>query len=447
MFKIFKLALKNIFNKPLSLALSLVLFALGSGLITALLLLNRQLEDQFTRNLADVELVIGAKGSPLQLILCNMYHIDNPTGNISLAETKPFLNPRHPLISKAIPLSLGDNYKSFRITGTTPGFLTMYNASFEQGRVWENDYEVVIGKSVADQTGLKIGDEFDSSHGFMEDDDLIHEQHIKFKVVGILNPAGSVIDQLILCNSKTVWLVHEHEEVEEVDSTVADSNEVHDHHHHSEEPISTNPVQYTEKELLDLHANAVQELISNEEKDITSILVQFRGRNYQTLNMQRSINENTNLQAATPAIEINRLFVLMGVGIEALRALAIIIMIVSGLSIFISMLNALKERKYELALMRAMGASRWQLLTLIVAEGAFIAMVGYFIGALLGHASVALISGYMQDSYRYALDGWVFLPEEGILFIACIVLGKLAALLPAIQAYRTDIANTLTQRG
>lgn len=444
MLKIFKLALKNIFNKPLSLALSLVLFALGSGLITALLLLNRQLEDQFVRNLADVELVIGAKGSPLQLILCNMYHIDNPTGNINLAETKPFLNPKHPLIAKAIPLSLGDNYKSYRIVGTTPGFLTMYNAGFEQGRVWENDYEVVIGKSVSDQTGLKLGDEFDSSHGFMEDDDLIHEQHIKFKVVGILNPAGSVIDQLILCNNKTVWLVHEHEEVEETES---DSTDTGNHLKHSDEPVNPVPVIYTTEELLELHANAVQELVSNEEKDITSILIQFRGRNYQTLNMQRSINENTNLQAATPAIEINRLFVLMGVGIEALRALAILIMIVSGLSIFISMLNSLKERKYELALMRAMGASRWQLLTLIVAEGAFIAIVGYFIGALLGHAAVALISGYMQDSYRYALDGWVFLPEEGILLVACIVLGKLAALLPAIQAYRTDIANTLTQRG
>jgi len=439
-----KLAIKNILHKPLSLALSLTLFALGTALITVLLLLNKQLGDQFDKNLAGIDLVIGAKGSPLQLILCNMYHIDAPTGNISVEESRPFLNPRHPLISKAIPLSLGDNFKGYRIVGTTPGFLTLYDANFQKGRLWEKDFEVVVGAGVAEALELKLGDTFYSAHGFLDDDDFLHDYTEPFKIVGMLEPSGSVIDHLVLCSSATVVLVHAHHDEED-----------HGHEGHEMDSVTTTVspsaipeegASYTEEQLLEWHADAIEHLTSHEDWDITSILVRFKGRNYQTLNMQRNINEQTNLQAATPAIEINRLYLLLGVGIDALRALAILIMIVSGLSVFISLLNALKERKYELALMRVLGASKLKLLVLILLEGGLIALGGYLIGAAVGHSAIGVLSGYMQDSYRYALDATEFLPQEGYLLGSCIVLGMLAALLPAIQAYGTDIAETLTRK-
>ncbi len=426
-----RLAIKNIFHKPLTLALSVSLFALGAGLITVLLLLNKQLGDQFERNLAGIELVIGAKGSPLQMILCNMYHIDAPTGNISIGEVKPFLNPKHPLIRQAVPLSLGDNYKGYRIVGTTPGFLTLYTSTFQQGRIWQEDFEVVAGAGVADELGLKIGDTFFSVHGFADDDDMVHDYTPPFRIVGILEPNGSVLDQLLLCNSATVWKVHAHgDELETVEPPV----------------LEATPQEYSEEQLLEWHAEAIDELVTKDNLDITSVLVKFRGRNYQTLNMMRNINEQTNLQAANPAIEINRLYLLLGVGIEALQALAILIMIVSGLSVFISMLNALKQRKYELALMRVMGASKAKLLILILLEGVLIAVVGYAAGALIGHTAVGVLSGFMQDAYKYALDPFVYLSQEFILLFACVGIGMLAALLPAIQAYKTDIASTLTQK-
>jgi len=430
-----KLAFKNILNKPLSLALSLTLFALGTGLITVLFLLNKQLGDQFERNLAGVDLVIGAKGSPLQLILCNMYHIDAPTGNIAIDESKAFLNPKHPLIKKSIPLSLGDNFKGYRIVGSTPGFLTLYDVGFAEGRLWRKNFEVVIGAAVAESLGVGLRDTFYSAHGFVDDDEFLHDYTEPFRIVGILKPSGSVVDNLVLCSSETVWLVHAHSET---DTDAPTTQPMVD--------IPTTPEQYTEEELLELHAQSVEALLARSDWDITSLLVQFRGRNYQTLNMQRNINEQTNLQAATPAIEINRLYLLMGVGIDALRALAILIMIVSGLSVFISLLNALKERRYELALMRVLGASKTKLLVLILLEGALIATGGYLLGALIGHGAVGLLSGYMMDSYRYALDATEILPQEGILLVSCIVVGMAAALLPAIQAYRTDIAATLTRK-
>lgn len=209
MMQFLKLAVKNLFHKPLNLALSLILFALGVGLISFLLLFNAQLKEKFEANLAGIDLVIGAKGSPLQLILCNMYHIDNPTGNIKIKDAKPFLNPLHPLIKKAVPLSLGDNYRSFRIVGTNHNILSLYGGEIAAGTLWKKDLEVTIGATVAKKSGLKIGDDFVSSHGFDEDPDLAHD-HAKFKVSGILKGTGTVLDQLILTNTASIWEMHAH---------------------------------------------------------------------------------------------------------------------------------------------------------------------------------------------------------------------------------------------
>ena len=169
----FNLAWKNIRNSPLATALTLILFALGIGLTNLLMLLNHQLERQFVKNLAGVDLVIGAKGSPLQMILCNMYHIDAPTGNIPLKVAKPFLNPNHPFIKKAIPLSLGDSYRGYRIVGSNNDFPNWYDAKLSSGRLPNQSLEVVIGSSVSENAGLKMGSTFKSNHGLVRDDDGI----------------------------------------------------------------------------------------------------------------------------------------------------------------------------------------------------------------------------------------------------------------------------------
>ena len=139
--RISTLAWKNIIKNPLNLILNVLLFGLGIGLISFLLLFNEQLKDKFEKNLADVDLVAGAKGSPLQLILCGMYHIDNPTGNISIKNATPLLRPLHPLIKLAVPLSLGDNYKSYRIVGTNHDFLGLYEAELRDGNLYKEDFE------------------------------------------------------------------------------------------------------------------------------------------------------------------------------------------------------------------------------------------------------------------------------------------------------------------
>lgn len=412
---IFQLAYKNTINRPVNLIISVVLFALGVGLISFLLLFQNQLESKFESNLAGIDLVVGAKGSPLQLILCNMYHIDNPTGNIKIKDATPFFKKNHPVVKTTVPLSLGDNYKSYRIIGTTHEIIDLYNGKLESGNLWEKDLEVVIGKAVSDQTGLKIGDKFNSSHGFTDDEDLAHDEY-SFTVKGILSPSGTVLDQLIMTNTSTVWLVHEH------------GGDTIQHKTYQEH-------------------NSLEGLSQYEDKEITSMLIQYRSKtNYQALNLPRNINENTAMQAAAPAFEINKLFNLIGVGTKALKAIGILIGVVSAFSIFLSLYKSLKERKYELALIRSMGAKKAKVFWLLLIEGLLYTLLGWLIGTILSHAGMELMAGYLKNDYKYSFTGLTWLKEEWLILIISLLIGIVSSLLPAWKASKEDIHTTLTEK-
>jgi putative ABC transport system permease protein len=421
---IFKLAYKNIIDNPLNLLLSIILFALGIGLISFLLLLNTQLKEKFDSNLAGIDMVVGAKGSPLQMILCSMYHIDSPTGNITIKEAIPFLRDGHPLIETSVPLSLGDSYGGYRIVGTDHSIFKLYDVEVEEGKLFEESMEVTVGKGVALDKGLKLGDTFSSSHGFNEGD--FEHDEVSFKVVGIFAGSGSVIDQLILTPSSSIWVTHDHgaEEVEEGE---------HDHDHDHEEHV---------------HTIDRSDLLSHPEEEITSILIKFKNnKNFQALNMPRNINENTDLQAAAPAYEINRLYAMIGTGTNAIRSLAILIAIVSALSIFIFLFKSLKERKYELALMRVMGGGKTKLFSLIILEGLILAVIGFLVGIILSHVAMEVMAHYLQSDYRYSFTGFRWLSEEWLLLFLSLGIGFIAAIIPAWRASNTDINIILSRDG
>ena len=199
------IAWRNLGLKKLQTALSLILLAFGVGLVSLLMLTEKQLSDTFDRNIQDIDLVLGAKGSPLQLILANVYHVDAPTGNIRLADAEKVI--RHPYIDEGIPLAYGDNYRGFRIVGSTAAYTDHYGVAWKSGRGIESAFEVVVGARVAESTGLKLGDEFFSSHGLQDETDVHTDK--TFTVVGTLESSGTVLDQLLLCNIETIWGVHE----------------------------------------------------------------------------------------------------------------------------------------------------------------------------------------------------------------------------------------------
>jgi putative ABC transport system permease protein len=403
-----QLSFKNIIAKPLNMILSLILFGFGVGLILFLLHLSEQVQQRFEKNLANIDLVLGAKGSPLQLVLSSMYHLDSPTGNIKLSEVRPFLNPQHPLIAKAIPISLGDNVRGYRIVGTDTSFLGLYQANFASGRIWQQAFEVVLGAILAKDLQLNLGDTFSGGHGLADDEDQLHKEATPYKVVGILAENGSVIDQLAICDKATIWAVHEETHHE---------NEVENH--------------------------AEQDTTS---KAITSVLIRFKSKtNYQALLMPRMINQNTNMQAASPAIEMNRLYALMGVGEQGLRNLALAIMLISGLSIFIALYSSLKERRYELALLRIMGASRFRVMSMILLEGIWLALLGFGFGLVLSRIGLYFANKTMNQSYHYRFETSFWRQYEWILLGVSLAIGILAALIPALKIFNTNLSKTLSE--
>jgi putative ABC transport system permease protein len=365
-----------------------------------------------------------------------MYHVDDPTGNVKIKDVKPFLSGKNPLIDKAIPLSLGDSYKGFRIVGTTQDYLGLYDVKTAQGKIWKENFEANIGADVAKIANLKIGDTFYSTHGFLSDGMNGHE-HGQFKVVGIFQKSNSVIDQLILTTTQSIWEVHDNHDHEEkaLTENATDSHEVHDHDHdHDHEGHD--------------HAPPQKPIIEEVDQEITSILIKFKEsskKSFQALTMLRGINENTEVMAASPAIELNRLYDNMSLGESFLRNLAMVIVFVSGLSIFISLFSSLQDRKYELALMRVMGATPTKLFFLIIFEGLLLSVIGYIIGIILSHLGMSVFAGQMEDKYHYSFTAAKFLKEEFYLLGGALFIGFVAAVIPAYQAFRTDISQTLTE--
>jgi putative ABC transport system permease protein len=437
-----RLSWKNITAKPLNTALSVMLFALSIGLLIFLILFNQQLKQGLERNLASVDLVIGAKGSPLQLVLSSMYHIDAPTGNIALREVAPFLNPQHPLIASSIPLSLGDSYGAYRIVGTPPSILMEYGIDEIDGEVYEADFEVVIGAIVADRLHLHKGDHFYSTHGLLDEPDMAHDHGEPFTVTGILPKSGSVLDQLILCTPQSIWRVHDH-----TDSIPEEPHHDHDHaaagHHDHSAAITT-----LDTALIKTLSDSVMAALRNHpDKEITSVLVQFRNKtSIQSLNFLRNINANTGLMAASPAIELNRLYAMLSDGTEAMQYIALLIAIVAAISIFISLYNSLRERLYEMAMLRVAGAGPGDLFKMVVLEGIWIAMIGLLTGLLLGHLGMELAGDMLQKSYRYPFTGMMWVREEWYVVIGALVIGLLAALFPAVRGSRINLHKTLAER-
>ena len=416
-----KISIQNIRHKPLSSFLSILLLAFGTGIIVLLLSASEQIEKQFTRNIKGIDLVVGAKGSPLQLILSGVYHIDAPTGNIPLEEFEKLA--KNPMVEKAIPLAYGDNYEGYRIVGTEKSYPEHYDARMAEGNWWQSEGEVVLGASVARLKQVSIGDKFYSSHGLGEA--IEEHENFEYTVTGILEPTGTVIDKLILTQVESVWAVH-------ADHDDGSKTKAEEHDEHHEQDGHNGDGQHAKEHDHD-----------HEEQQITAGLLSFRSP-MGNLMLPRMVNQNTSMQAALPAIEINRLFSLMGTGVQTLRILAILIVIISAISVFISLYQSLKERKFELALLRTMGAGSMQLLWIVLLEGIIIAFVGYLCGLLLGKVALYLMAKLAQETYQYSFQlQWITLAEVYLLPIV-LAIGFLAALIPAIRAYRLNISKVLS---
>ena len=409
-----RLATANLGLSPLTTTVNVVLMALGTASIVLLLLVGTQLSDTLSRDARGIDLVLGAKGSPVQLVLSSVYHADVPTGNISTEETERWATDSR--VAEAIPLSLGDSYQGYRIVGTTHSYMDLYDAELSQGEVWNERMEVVVG-SAAQTAGLDVGSRFSGLHG-LSDGGHSHDEN-SYRVVGVLAPTGTVLDRLILTSTESVWELHDpegHEDSHEEDSHEEDSHEEDSHH----------------------------EANDHEDHEITAMLLRYRTP-LAAMTLPRAVNADSELQAASPATEITRILQLVGIGFDGLRAFSWVLILTAALSIFAALYGSLRARKNDLAMLRCLGATRWELLLVLLLEGLLLSGMGVALGFLVGHGITEVLGSWLASSRGVTLTGQIWIPSETTLLTGLLLVGLVAAVIPAVQAYRTDVARTLAE--
>jgi putative ABC transport system permease protein len=394
---VIRLAWRYLWSSPLTSALNLLLLTLGLAAVTFVLRAGSQVESGLRRDLAGIDLVVGAKGSPMQLMLAGVFHLDSPTGNIPLATLA--LLKRQPLVAQAVPLSLGDSFRGYRIVGTTPDYVDLYEGHLGQGALWTRPMQAVLGAEVARLSGLRPGDHFAGSHGLAEGGGA-HGDH-QFEVVGVLAESGSVLDRLVLTDLASVWEVHE-----------------------------------------DHRAPHATDHDDGDAREITLALVRYRSP-LAAVMLPRWVNAQEGLQSAAPALETARLMRLVGAGTEVLRGFGIVLLLAAGLSVWVAMLHAVRARQGDLAMLRMLGASASRVAALIALEALLLAALASALGLAVGHGLVAVLSHLLAErqSLRLGTLGWS--EAEWLVPLLAGSLALLAAAWPAWRAYRLDVTTLL----
>ena len=402
------LSWRYLWSRPLAASLNLLLLALGLASITVVLLASQQVSRAFESDLAGIDVVVGAKGSPMQLILSGVFHIDAPTGNVPLAAVKEL--EKNPQVAKVIPISLGDSFRGFRIVGTSLDYIAHYNAQLDTsagGALWTQPMQAVIGSQVARQAGLKVGNKFAGSHGLTSGASAGGETHAQtpYTVVGVLAASGSVLDRLILTSTESVWKVHE----------------------------------------TDTALDAEDQKVLEDEREITLALIQYKTP-LAAVTFPRFVNSSTEMQAAAPALEITRLLGMLGVGTNVLKALAGVLLLTAGLSVFIALWGAVRERRADLALMRMLGAPPRKIMGLLMCEALWLALLACLLGVMVGQGVMALASWALQAERSFVIGAFVW-PNE-LVVVPALALGValLASALPAWEAYRVSVFELLQSR-
>lgn len=393
------LAWRFAWSKPLSAALNVLLLALGLGALAFILLAEQRVTDALTRDVAGIDAVVGAKGSPLQLILAGVYHLDVPPGNIALADVEALR--QHPQVAQLIPLSLGDNVGGHRIVGTTPGYVALYGGQLAAGQWWAQPMQAVLGAQATVKLGLKVGDSFAGLHGLGEGGHA-HGQ-TPYTVVGLLQPNGSVLDRLVLTATESVWVVHETDmAVDEEDRAALEA-----------------------------------------EREVTLALIRYTTP-LAAVTFPRFVNTTTEMQAAAPAYELSRLLRLLGAGTDVLRALAATLLAVAGLSVFMALWQAVRERRADLALLRLLGAGPFKLAALLLAEALWLATLACGLGLLLAQGLVAALPLLLPTEAAGLVAHRAWPPQLWVVPGLALGIAVLAAALPAWGAYRADVSRLLS---
>lgn len=428
---LWKIAWRSIQQRGLASLLTAISMALGVALVVMVLVVHQVIDQSFRRSAQGFNLVVGAKGGRLDLVLSTVYHFGQPPGTIPYRVYRELREGRYAGdVEVAIPLCLGDNYVGFPIVGTIPErftklqYLEGQTYTFQAGRNLDpaHEEEAVIGWQIAQQTDLVLGKEFRPAHG-LTDKAADAQQHRPMKVVGVLARTGTPVDRAIYCNLEAFYHMEGHTT-------------------HAEPDAHDMPDAHGKPDAHDKH-DAEHE-IPDSAKQVTAVLVCTRPQ--AVLALATKINRDTPAQAVRPAQEISALLegVLGNIQI-VLLILAITVVLVAGIGMLVSMYNSMSERRHEIAVMRALGARRRTVMAVVLLESILLSLCGGALGATLGHGLVGLGGPWIASSTGIPIEPWAFQANELILLPGLVLLATVIGYLPAVVAYRTDVAKSLVR--
>ncbi len=424
---LFKIAWRSIQQRALASAMTAVSMGLGVALVVAVLVISSVIHRSFHRGGEGYDLIVGPKGSPLQLVLNSAYYLSEPAGIISDRYVEEFtIGEYAPDLEVVVPLCMGHTYQGFRVIGTTPDmfnrlrYLDEQEYTFADGENFktENAYHAVVGAAVAAETRLKVGDKFKAKHGEGEG---AHDHANEFEVVGILDHSGTPNDRALFVNREGFYTIH-----------TSEAGDGHDSHAHDEAAH-------------DEHAHDDPDDITAG-KPVTALLICVdQTRPGLTQVLQRKINNAPGGQAVMPSVVIAGLFERIIGNIQLiLLIMAVLIVVVAGLGIMVSIYNSMSDRRHEIAIMRALGAGRSTVMRVILLESILLSLGGGALGLVLGHGLIGVLSPIIAEQTGVAVGLFQFQLIELILIPGLIILASIVGYLPALSAYRTDVARSLT---
>jgi putative ABC transport system permease protein len=373
--------------------LTVVSVALGVSLVIASVLLTRGIKEGFIAGATDYNLIVGAKGSPTQLVLNVVFRMDAPTPNIPLSAYEDLR--ADPRVEAAVPVAMGDAYQGFRYVATSEAYFAplpwrRHAPALATGRLFRSDaperpdYEAVLGADAARRTGLKLEDRF------YEGEEMAA---YPLRVVGVLRSTGTADDRAIFISLASYW----------------EMNEI------------------SRKAMI---------------KPLTAVLVRPKRLSDLTA-LHRGWNVGPDLQAALPSAILLSIFNLLGLVEDVLAVVLAVVAVVVGLYLFVTMYNATLERRREIATMRALGARRATVLGIVLLESCVIAGLGGLAGIVGGHGVAALGASLLAARGGPVTHALALSALQPVTFGAVVALGALAGLLPAMLAYRTEVAENL----
>lgn len=447
---LWKIAWRSIEQRGLASALTALSIALGVSLVVTVLVVHELVDRSFRRGAQGYNLVVGAnKRSGLELVLSTVYHLGGPVDNLPYSYWRKFTDGDFANdVEAAIPVCVGDNYQGFRVVGTVPDMFT--KLQYLEGRSYEfaagKNFSlsahdaVVLGAEVARKTGRKVGDIVQTEHG-LDSAPGEGDKHEPLRVVGVLARTDTPVDRALYMSIDGFHHLKGHSH-----APAKHDQKHHDEAEHHDEHQKAKPHEDHRHDAAHDHHHDHDEALPDEAREVSAILV--NAKPWKVLNLARRINQEPIAQAAVPAREIADLFDRVVGNLQLLLLLmAVLVVIVAGIGMLVSIYNSMSDRRREIAIMRALGARRRTVMAVVLLESILLALGGGVLGVLLGHGLVGLLGPAIQEQVGVAVDAlrpqWIELGLVPGLILLAVAIGYL----PAVVAYRTDVAKSLSGTG